>query len=601
MATPELYPCFGLEILGMCKYDPRAPSPSYFTIGDAVAALAFTLAVQQFLKPIYRFRIRALGIRLTYVVAAVFVGAFCTVIAAAAPSLAFAHGTIWGHPLFWEIAGGLVIGAAYAIVAALSLRPAVVSNRNIRSFVRSGAELLSEATDEDRLSLAHDILTGENFVKLIDIASEYERANAHALMIEFERRKELGLEMSIMGQPPVSAFYIFSRRTQLDLAADARYFLDLLSDQDFCRVVATRHSWNFLRAVAQAADRNVTVDAARTFVQTVTWQSILQEDSMLSREDGFEGFAISRSFADSFFGNSKIAESFAPFDGLWTISARPLNNSVVSRLNLASKILLNAIIEDRGFWSTNSIQGIVNIYSNASRNASFERSKNKNFEWSYTLGRGLSDLSQVIQGQLDSADPRIHDLLFAETLGGWRNDAIDSVAQIVFEGIESISNDFTGFDDPAWSFAHMLLDDIFPQFKTTHDGLSPFQQAILIKLIDKLKQNMRGFYPTVSCVLIAFVGPFKSNAPPKQGTAFAILRDAVYWELKQLPNLFDKKGLEIADRLPSNVTYDPTERSLTHTYRGGQQVITVLDELPIGAVDLLAEVNLRRRGGPRVR
>ena len=57
MATPELSACFGLELLGMCKYDPQTPSQSYFTIGDAVAALAFTLAVQQFLKPIYQFRI----------------------------------------------------------------------------------------------------------------------------------------------------------------------------------------------------------------------------------------------------------------------------------------------------------------------------------------------------------------------------------------------------------------------------------------------------------------------------------------------------------------------------------------------------------------
>lgn len=49
--------CTGIAWLGLCNYDPASPSPNYFMLGNAVTALAFTLTVQNFLKPIYIFRL----------------------------------------------------------------------------------------------------------------------------------------------------------------------------------------------------------------------------------------------------------------------------------------------------------------------------------------------------------------------------------------------------------------------------------------------------------------------------------------------------------------------------------------------------------------
>jgi hypothetical protein len=76
MPMPDQFPCLGLSILGMCSYNPAQPSPVYFSLGNAIAALGFTLAVQQFLKPIYLFRLRAYGLRLRYVLVVIFSGFF---------------------------------------------------------------------------------------------------------------------------------------------------------------------------------------------------------------------------------------------------------------------------------------------------------------------------------------------------------------------------------------------------------------------------------------------------------------------------------------------------------------------------------------------
>jgi hypothetical protein len=67
----QLYPCFGLSFLGLCAYNPSQPAPTYFTVGDGIAALGFMLAIQQLFKPIYRFRLRAYGLRIVYLAWAV--------------------------------------------------------------------------------------------------------------------------------------------------------------------------------------------------------------------------------------------------------------------------------------------------------------------------------------------------------------------------------------------------------------------------------------------------------------------------------------------------------------------------------------------------
>jgi hypothetical protein len=106
---------------------------------------------------------------------------------------------------------------------------------------------------------------------------------------------------------------------------------------------------------------------------------------------------------------------------------------------------------------------------------------------------------------------------------------------------------------------------------------------------------MHGFYPTLSRVLLAVIGPYETKAPEKPGSAAAILKDAVYSELKRLPELYDKDPEKVAERLPPNVSYDHATQSLIHTYSDGQQAVTILSDLQIGTVDLLAEKNLRRR------
>ncbi len=587
--------CFGLEFLGMCKYDPQAPSPSYFTIGDAVAALAFTFAIQQFLKPIYLFRLRAMGVRFSYIVCAVFIGALFTVISAAVPSIVLLRGTVLGHPVNWEIAAGLIIGIAYAGVATITLRPAIVTKRNVENFTWAGAQLLSEATDEDRLSFAKDVLSGRNIQRLVEFAGEFQRAEGHAINIEFEKLREQGREgEGIRGRLPISPFYAFARRDELKLAGHAWHLLQLLSDRDFCRVVITRHSWGFLRSIIPLADSNTNTEGAKAFVQAVAWQALMQDDSMLAREDGYEGFGWSRDFAKEFFGNHKM-RTFEPLNGFGSIGIGAPSVGFVSRLNIAAKLMVSSEIGKRGFWDSQSTFSVAHVYERISSNVSLELSQNKKPDYFFEFEQGIVNLSELMTASLEACDPRVYNLLFAKDLQKYRSDSVGRITKLICEGLNCVSNPSKIDDFSVYSFARTILDSIFERFGDVPIGLSPLQQAVTIKLVEKIKENMNGYYPTLSRVLLEIIGPYQTSVPEKPGSAAAILKDAVYSELKRLPALYEKSPEKVAERLPANVAYDHATQSLTHTYRGGQQVTTNLKDLQIDPVDLLDVSILRRR------
>jgi hypothetical protein len=128
----QLYPCFGLSSLGLCSYNPAQPTPAYFTVGDAIAALGFMLAIQQLFRPIYLFRLAAYGLRILYLAWAVFLGALCSVVALLLPNLPLSHTGLFEYPITWELLGGLFIGGAYAVVGTVSLRPARLQQKAMR-------------------------------------------------------------------------------------------------------------------------------------------------------------------------------------------------------------------------------------------------------------------------------------------------------------------------------------------------------------------------------------------------------------------------------------------------------------------------------------
>ena len=208
--------CFGLQAFTACAYDPAKPYTVYFGPGAAVAALAFTLTVQQLLKPVHRFRLTARRLSIGKLYIGVFAAAGLVIISAILPNIPALQSGPWGYALNWEILAALIFMLAYFAVVIAVVYPVKVRPKRLRNFAQHAANLLSSANEQDHIDFAFDL--ERSLPALIRSASFLDRWNT-------------------------SAFYDFIHREERVRAAYASSFLRIISDPAFCETLVKRLPW----------------------------------------------------------------------------------------------------------------------------------------------------------------------------------------------------------------------------------------------------------------------------------------------------------------------------------------------------------------------
>lgn len=492
----QLYPCFGLSSLGLCSYNPAQPTPAYFTVGDAIAALGFMLAIQQLIKPIYLFRLAAYGLRIPYLAWAVFLGALCSVVALLLPNLPLSHTGLFEYPITWELLGGLFIGGAYAVVGTVSLRPARLHSFNLIPFVRAASHLLSAADEDDRVRLANDLLRDtRNLERLIRFASAFRQAEMHGAIVEFERLRAIGAPEQIRGRPPISAFYLFAHREELDKAKTAATFLHILADPEFCSVLVRKCAWLTASTLKMLADKSLHVEHAEPFVQEIARQGILSAESMIAKEIGYTGFSSIPVLSNSLFGTWFILSQYNPLEALAFNIPKGFSESFVARLNAACEIILETAIRSDDYWPNRYIYHVQSAYEKICSQWRFTRPKSLTVDYAVTLSIGIQKLYRLLLDGLSNLEwKRKRPLFTTDSKTFHRDNLVNTVADIVYESLACVANDFTGPDDDAWHHAISVFLEIYPRQESEPVGMNPLQQQLAVQLLDKLRENMDGFY-----------------------------------------------------------------------------------------------------------
>jgi len=213
-ATSAIHMCFGISWLGLCSYNPAVPTPIYFSPGAAVGALAFTLAVQQLLRPIYRFRLSARYLTLQHLYLIVFAGVGATLVAALVPNFQVLHGGPWGYAIVWEILATILFIIAYGAVVLAMVRPIRVRPSRMEDFARGAATLLSAANETDHVDFVNDL------------------RRSLPILIEASSFRE--------SLTDTSAFFDFIHRNKIEQASYAVALLRIISDPLFCETLVKR-------------------------------------------------------------------------------------------------------------------------------------------------------------------------------------------------------------------------------------------------------------------------------------------------------------------------------------------------------------------------
>jgi hypothetical protein len=304
-----MFPCLGMTWLGMCSYDPGR-AVSYFSLGDAVAAIAVTLALQNFMKPIYRLRLAARYLSLKRLYILIFAGVGMTMVAAIVPNLPFLGDGSLRYPIVWELCATVSFVVAYGAVALTIVRPLKVRLRRVEPFARAVATLLAQASESDHIDV------------LPDVQASLPVLVKSALFLE-SRHTEF------------SAFDEFTYREKIRQSSYAQSILRILSDPFFCQSLIRRAPWNVAKMISVLSNENLHCQAAEQFVQELARQAIVLDDGIMSREVSFKGFATAPELSDAMFSDDFIVRSYDPLN--MTFWEGEITAAVIRRFNAAAK------------------------------------------------------------------------------------------------------------------------------------------------------------------------------------------------------------------------------------------------------------------------
>jgi hypothetical protein len=101
------------------------------------------LLIPQFLKPIYLFRLRVIGIGLRSLYGMSALGFFFVIISALCAQIPGLLPGFFGHPLVWEIIASVLFSVAYGVLGWVYMFPPRAGMRSIDKYVRPGANFLA--------------------------------------------------------------------------------------------------------------------------------------------------------------------------------------------------------------------------------------------------------------------------------------------------------------------------------------------------------------------------------------------------------------------------------------------------------------------------
>jgi hypothetical protein len=583
-ASTEMFPCFGIIKLGMCMYNPNMPQINYFSLGDALAACGLIIAIQQILRPILLFRLQAKKIKISYLYVIIFIGALASIIASSLPNIPFVSRGFLAYPVVWEIIGSVFIISAFLITSILILRPAKITKNTALPFIRSAVHLLSKANERDQIDFAIDLQN--NIEALINFTKEFERAEWASTQIIFDKLKEKNLPLQITGRVPISAFYSFTHRKELELASYAGTLLQVLSDPDFCATLVKRCPWSLAQILRTLSEKKLHSPSFTPFVHEITRQALILDDGMVSKEMTYKGFSAIPLLSQMLFSDPYILETYNPLANHDLDSETALTEGYLRRLCKAAEMMVDVALEQGNFEYTYYIMSLSKAYERVFD--SIRGGIKNEIELSpgahAQLTLGLSQIFERVSKALEDMNSKSRIYCFNCYPKNFRSEFTYNISSIFNKCLEGIANKFEGHNSEYWSLAIGIFSEIFPSYQNDA-GLNPLQQQIALKMMNKVEENFNGWYPLVTRVLLSVVGSYQSRGTANPESAYSLLKTALYAKFQEYPLLYINEP-EIAQRLlPTNVRYESDTKTLVHVDAAKNESRTQLDKLGLAIVD----------------
>jgi hypothetical protein len=536
----------------------------YFSIGDAVAALGIFLIIPQFLKPIFLFRLRVIGVGLRTLYGVAAFGFICVMVAALVPLLPESAPALIRTTLLWEVIAGTAFAACYTALGWVYIFPARASVRSIKQYVRAGANLLASASEEDRVEFAADIVS--NIKRLIKVADQPAGAQSTSWFVTHRAQ----------GEGEISAY--------------SESFLRLLADPVFCRTLVVRLPWDAARLLKAFSEAQPKTQVGRVFVHQIIRGWLLSTETTGVGDIDWRTFSDAPDLADAAFGDTYLNRHYLPWESLTASDLAKVDVGLMERIERAAKLTIDDHVRDKFSYQSYNTARLQENFEILSRQIFLLKKAEPDIApCANILGRSVKYVVEATRTYCRTAEGGDGKALFAsgDTVSGF--SALDSIAELVISVLENTAYDFGGFEDKLWPMAREIWDATLPRFGAQPEGMDALQQRVTLKLIEKTRESMEGWHSPLPRLALALIGPYAPKGESAERTAFKICRDMFYREFKAYPAFQESEPERAKALLPSNVRYDPATSELFHRYSFGQEDHTNLNALEIASEPLADE------------
>lgn len=548
-----LYPCLGLKILGLCKYDPASPSISYFSLGEAIAAIALVGIFYERLTPKLRFRIRLYPSWFRTAIGCFSIGVFLPFLAAL-PMIGYPTVALIGYPIFWELIGAFLIFVAVIIVIIIYISEVQFNKKNHHNFVKASFAIIAQGDKEAQLTLADDLFSSCD--NIIIFAKKFDRFKA--------RRKEIQGEQYEIEPVVASANRLFA----------------LLSDRNFCTLLATKKPGVVIKFLDGLRNCNY---VGNVFIDEIAAQALLNPDSILSREEDYQGLGFFRIFTTALFGHYNFLEHYRPLQAWqpWR-KGEHLTITAVENYCKALKVALK-----------NSLSNLDGISEPAALYVAIEALthpmyylikgiKNQNWDSSNIESEILNLISSTFKDILDILKEEHEQLQsgqFAQELpqryGGYYAMDDRTIFGVIANGIYKFLKELASWrenDDFIRSIGIHLWVDVFPpEGGAVPKPLQEIQKRVWALIEKQMKDNLTSLgYPMITRLMINFMVLDEESI--RKYEVYPKICALLAQYLKSAFELDEKKA---HDLLPTGYSFNPTDQTLhfVHPYNPEERIL----------------------------
>lgn len=535
--------CLGIKALGLCSYNPAKPNNIYFSIGDAVAAIALVLAFTQLITPTLKFRL-TVSSKAAWVAAGLFLVAVIFIfVAAILPNIPGAAVPLLGYPIFWEVTGGVLVVCA-SLLLSVYLRAVVFNEKNYKKFFHTSLSIIARGNEQDLRALADEVRNSAPAI--IEAAYQYDQ--------DLARQTKVG-----------NKGYAVPEQTEYALA-----LLDLLSDERFCTLLvnaAPATALNFIQEIIKYGSRE---RAGYAFVQQVVKQSFISDNSILHREQEYYGLGHFKTFTRTVFGDYRfIASAYRPLQAWPHWQEEFSTRKIIQKYSTVICTAFEAYFEakDYGQYPAALYVGVEHLAESAQfrlprmENIPEEDVYNSEaFSINYKIGDALSVLLELVVRHEND----IPDYAFDEaTYDRFKDASIYGVLAFgIYKFLENLAMD-RAHDEAIRMIAINLwlaADPVSDEQKTK--AILEIQKRLIIHLKKKITDNLEQLrYPMITRLMISLIGLNEPQEGSTQAKSFAL--PELHELLKsKIANAFDMDETKAQHILPSDTTFDRQHDSL---------------------------------------